>query len=229
MKKLLLSLACVYGVHCANAQDAQDVKPATPARQLNQELGIFGQTEMNNNDYGSASFAGLQYKRWRNEHLGFRAIVAYGQYSAYGSEIRMISGDTSTTRQRQINIDLPVVGFGLEAQRHFYKRVYLFAAVELKGGYGSGTADTFQYKTIGRTSPISSAPESAGGRDADLLYIGMSASVGARLQWTRLALGLELFPVQMTYTKLDDGHPYSGMSEFNLGNFSQRLSLSWRF
>lgn len=224
MKKQLLPVIFLI---VATSVHAQDIQP-NAAKSLMQEIGIFGQTETNNVN-GSMGMAGLQYKHWHNEHLGFRVIGAFAQYSASGSEIQSISGDTSVTKQQHYDINLPILGVGIEAQRHFYKRIYLFAAAELKGGYGNGNADTLLSKSVGHSSNNIRTYDRAGQRDASLLYVGITASVGAKVQWNRLCVGLEILPVGMAYTKIDDGFNRGGITDFSLGNFSQRLFLHYRF
>ena len=204
----------------------QEIK-ATPVKAYNRELGIFAQTEGNGGNQ-SMGMAGLQYKQWHTEHLGFRVIAAFAQYSSSGSAVQSISGDTVVSRQEQLNFNLPVLGFGIEAQRHFYKKVYLFAAAELKGGYGSGSADSAVSISSGIGSTRWHLGQNVGHRDADLLYVGLTASVGAKIQWSRICLGLEILPVHMGYTNIDDGTSRGGITDLSLGEFSQRFFLHWR-
>lgn len=195
---------------------------------INQELSIFGQTLLTgNNDV--FSLAGLQYRRWHNEQVGFRVIGAFGQYYSSGGELQYISGDKVITRQQHYNISLPVVGFGLEAQRHFYKRVSLFAAVELRGGYGAGHADTGVSRSIGQGAVSQYLSERSGRRDVSLLYLGLSPSIGAKMQWSRLCVSLEIAPLTASYTQLYNAPGNGGTINLDMGNLNQRLSIGWRF
>src|SRR5687767_580370 len=112
MKFLLFPVILLFTVFDTSAQN--QAPPAS--KPLCQELGIFGQTEATgNNNNQHMGLVGLQYKRWRNEHLGFRVIGAFAQYTATGSEVLYISGDTAVSKQEHFNISLPVLGVGIEA------------------------------------------------------------------------------------------------------------------
>jgi len=226
MRKLLLSVPLSFSLFTAYAQDAE--KPA--ARAFHRELGIFGQTSISGNDDHSLGLVGLQFKHWRSKHLGFRAIAAYGDYTSSSGDRTTVLGDTVLTRQRRTDIGLAVLGFGLEAQRHFYKRVHLFAALELKGGYGTGSEYNWEQKSSGQgDSIIYQLGQNVDAHDVSLTYIGMTASVGAKIQWARICLGIELFPVNMTYRNMDRSANSVGVADLNLGTFSQRIFLHYRF
>ena len=224
MIKITLPILLFLSAFSLAAQE-QNVPLLKP---MNKELGLFGQTEgAGNNHY--MNMVGFQYKHWRNEHLGLRLIGAFAQYNSNGSELQYITGDTSFSRQEQIHVNMPVVGVGVEAQRHFYRRIYLFAALELKGGYGNGNADTIFSKATGLVQPGAQPFERIGHYDASLLHIGMSASIGARAQFKRLGLGLELLPIQASYNRTSGNGRHNGITDLNFGSFSQRISLNYRF
>jgi len=223
--EIALLICCCFACINLGAQELSTPVPKT----FHRESGIFGQSGSNNGGNQSLDIAGLQYKHWRNEHFGFRVIAAFAQHQSYGEELQYARGDTFYTRQQRFNISLPVVGFGLEAQRHFYKNVYLFAATELNAGYGEGNVDTVVERRLGNRSNATPVFESEGNRDASLLLIGMTASIGAKLQFRRVCVGVELLPVQFSYRRLDDGIRAVGMGEMYLGTFGQRLFLHFRF
>jgi hypothetical protein len=226
MRKLLLSVLLCFSLITVFAQDI--VKPVPKA--FNRELGLFGQTPLSGNDDQSLGLLGLQYKHWHSQHLGVRAIIAYGDYTSSTDERTTFSGDTIVTRQRHTDIALPVLGFGIEAQRHFYKRVHLFAALELKGGYGTGSERSWEQKSSGQgDSIVYQLGQNVDRRDASLTYIGMTASVGAKIQWARICLGMELFPISLSYRNMDRSAHSVGIADLNIGAFSQRLFLHYRF
>lgn len=191
------------------------------------ELGIFGQLDGLSDDK-SLTMVGLQYLHWHNEHLGYRMIVAYGNYYSAGPELHYVSGDTGIMKRQNLNVTLPVVGFGLQAQRHFYKKIYLFATAELSGGYGSGLVDTSMNWAIGQGATSQHFAQNTRGQDASLIYGALSASIGARVQWSRIAVGLEVSPIHATYTHFDDGRRTLGNMDLSIGSFSHRLFVHWR-
>jgi hypothetical protein len=206
---------------------AQEIKPAGQ-RSNKQELGLFGQVDGLSDDK-SLSMIGLQYQRWHNEHLGFRVSLAAGEYFAAGPELHYVSGDTGITKRQHYDITLPVIGFGLQAQRHFYRNIYLFATAELSGGWGTGLADTGLSWSVGQGAMSQHMAQNTGRHDASMMYGALTAAIGARVQWSRISIGLEVSPIQMSYTQLDDGRRNAGNADFTIGNFSHRLFLHWRF
>lgn len=206
---------------------AQEIKAPAP-NVYKHESGIFGQTEGVGNEHLSTSMIGLQYKYWHTERLGMRMIAAYGNYYSSSSETSYISGDTLVRHQKYFDFSIPVAGVGIEMQRHFYKRVYLFAALEMKGGYGNGTGATSEHRSSGQGDSMFHFSQNVDRHDASLLYIGLTASIGAKVQWNRICLGLEVFPVHLSYSKINDDIDRSGGTDMSLGSFSQRLFLHWR-
>ena len=226
MKKMLPPLLLLLSTFAIRAQEI----PVPAPKPYKHELGIFTQIDMGGNEHLSMGLTGLQYRYRHTERLGIRAIAAYGSYSSSGSETFHGSGDTIITHQKHFDIGLPVLGLGLEAKRHFYRKVYLFAALELKGGYGAGSGGTLERRSTGHGDSITyHLSQNIDRRDASLLYIGMTASVGGQIQWSRVCLGLELLPVTMMYRKIDDDTGRAGIADLNLGDFSQRLFLHYRF
>jgi hypothetical protein len=218
---LLLSCLCLPAVFTS----AQSPAP-TPENKPKPELGIFGQADGLSDDK-SLGMLGLHYQRWHNEHLSFRVMAAYGNYYSLGPELHYVSGDTGITKRQHYNVSLPIAGFGLQAQRHFYKNIYLFATAELSGGYGSGIADTSVSWSIGQGATTQHIGQNEGRQNASLLYGALTAAIGAKVQWSRFSVGLEVSPIHATYTQLNDGRNTSN-ADFTLGSFSHRLYIHWR-
>lgn len=223
MKRLLL-ISCLSLP--ALVSSAQGPGPALPNKPK-PELGIFGQTDGLSDDK-SLGMVGLHYQRWHNEHLSFRIMAAYGNYYSLGPELQYVSGDTGITKRQHYNINLPIAGFGLQAQRHFYKNIYLFATAELSGGYGSGLADTSVSWTIGQGATTQHIGQNEGRQDASLVYGALSASIGAKVQWSRISIGLEASPIHATYTQLNDSRRNASNLDLAIGSFSHRLFIHWR-
>lgn len=227
----------------AQNDDEQETIPASTKIAIDRkhELGVFGQTNpySNGNDY--MNFAGLQYKTWANEHLGLRFIAAYSDYNYKSSKFYQgTSSDTSVSKWADTHISLGVIGGGIEAQRRFFKRVYLFAAVEMRVGYGNGTIDTSVEKAYTYTTPstpqMPSATYSAvygygaGRGNANMFYLGVSPSIGAKLQFSRLCMGIEMQAAELSIKSIKyDNAPSYGVTDFQLGNISHRFFVNFRF
>lgn len=209
---------------------AQETKPAAVPAERKNEIGLMGQTNLSGNAENIA-LMGLQYNRWVTPHLGYRIIGAYGNYINSSATITYApSPDTIINKTEHLNIHMPIVGAGLTAQRQFYKRVYLFAAMELKGGYGGGNTDTLIKTTYGTAPNGNDSYEFKGGNNkVNMMYLGLSASIGAKLQYSRMCFGIELLPVQMNYQYINYGNRKNSSGNFDLGSFSQRLFVQFRF
>lgn len=245
MRTALFLLIASLSVFTAIAQtdDEQDTAPALSKTTIDHkhELGVFGQTNPYGNGNEDMNFAGLQYKTWANEHLGLRFLAAYSDYNFKSSKFYQgASSDTSVSKWAQTHISLGVIGGGIEAQRRFFKRVYLFAAIEMRVGYGNGTIDTSIEKAYTYTTPstpqMPSATYSAvygygaGRGNANMFYLGVSPSIGAKLQFNRLCIGLEMQAAQLSVKSIKyDNAPSYGVTDFELGNISHRFFINFRF
>ena len=172
---------------------------------------------------------GVHYKKMENERKGFRIIAGYSGYNEFRRPFSVSSlGDTTIESYTRTNINLAIVGGGVEMQRHFYKRIYLFAAMELRGGYGTGNQDTLQQRLSGTGTPY--MPEVHGGSgNASMLYVGFMPSIGAKLQFKRLTIGLEFSGVEASFRKITvAGGPNFGTSDMSLGTFTHRLFLNYK-
>lgn len=231
MKHLFLVFVLAGFATVTNAQE-QPSAAATTADKKN-EAGIYGQTGFgSSNSNMEFSMFGAQYNRWVTPMLGFRIIAGFA-HSSSSSSVATYSPhpDTVITRQRTYVYDMPVVGFGLVTQRHFYKKVHLYAAMELTAAYGNGRADTIINTTYGQGASSSSYTQRSSHTDnnASLLLINLSPSIGAKLQFRHLCAALELQPLQMTYRQEHINGSSYGIADFDLGNFTQRLVISYRF
>ena len=177
---------------------------------------------------------GLQYKHWKNEHLGYRLIAAHRSYQAVSprSSATML-GDTLFTTKRNTDIQMAFLGAGVEMQRHFYKKIYLFVAVELRGGYGTGgyyNALTIE-KQNGSFYEHSTTPKINGAR---MLTVEMAPTIGAKMQHRNLCVGLEVSFAQFAYNSIK--YPLTtspslvnDTADFNAGELAQRVFVHYRF
>jgi hypothetical protein len=195
---------------------------------VNKEVGLFGQVDDGANN-SSFSMGGIQYKRWHNQRVGFRAIAAYGTYSTVGPKRYHTASDTTYIAQEYYNISLPLLGLGVEAQRQFYKRVSLFAALELSGGYGSGLSDTSILWTAGvNNNPSQYISRPFALKNVNLTLVGLTASLGAKLQWSRIVAGIEVLPVRFQYAKISGDVSHGGLLDISLWGMSHRIFLNYR-
>jgi hypothetical protein len=239
MKKILFALSLsvlapqLYAQSTDNASTftTTDIQP----KQRANEIGLFGQAVATGGYNSALSIAGVQYKKWLRPNTGIRAILAHGNYysSLHTPTNISISGDTIINENLRTRVNMVFLGGGIEAQRHFYKRVYLFAGLELKGGYGSGYTDTLyekQYKESGHSTYTKDILDIRSGTpNVNMTYLGFSPSIGAKLQWNRLVIGAEIFPAEMSVTFTNTSGLQTSSSDFNMGDLKQRIFIHYRF
>jgi len=208
----------------------QDINTSSGKNNKQQEAGIFAQTGWNS-DNENLSFFGLQYKRWQNEHFGWRAIGAFGNYSATKNVFSITSSsseDTSVKRYVDTDIPLGMVGLGMEAQRTFYKRIVLFAAIELRASYGKGTQKNIETQESSKSNYNYYHVFTAA--DARLFYMALAPSIGAKCQFRKFNFGLEFSGINMNYTSLKIANfAAQGIFNFDAGNVNSRAFFAYNF
>ena len=102
------------------------------------EAGVITEVEKNAGSYG------LQYERWAQPWLGLHLKATYGmQHDDHRGNIPpLYLNDTILLRSLSTNYKILNLGIGIDVQRHFYKTVFLYASLNLNGGYGKGQSDT---------------------------------------------------------------------------------------
>lgn len=214
----------------ANAQDQPSDPTKTHKPKLN-ELGLLGETNFGTRDVSST--IGVQYKHWTTDNRAYRLNFSYGEYNGgYRAEWLGVSGDTLIERQTISQVPVFYLGGGIEAQRQFFKRVYLYAAIDIRVGYGSGTTTDNIVRTVVKdnSSYTSITPETYPDR-VTYFSAGAAPYIGAKLQFNRLSLGTEITAVQTELVSVDDPTRFNTTTtiNMNLGTFSQRLYLLYRF
>ncbi|MBZ0099352.1 MAG: hypothetical protein K8F30_09720, partial [Taibaiella sp.] len=111
---------------------AQEAKPSEasviPAYPKN-EIGLVGETNFGNEEFGGPSMA--QYKRWVKENMAYRINAGVGTYDNFSLDSYFgIIGDTILEKQTWQRATMAFAGAGVEMHRHFYKHIYLYAAVD---------------------------------------------------------------------------------------------------
>lgn len=239
MKIRLLIIASVLTTLSATAQDTER-EQVTPKRVPGKnEIGFFTEIFNTNNWYNSnySATAGLQYKRWAKPNIAYRIMGSLGHYSqqsaAYFKEKR---NDTVFQTQNYANIPMYFAGGGVEVQRQFYKKVTLYAAIELKAGYGAGTSEEVEIQEVQQASYPYGSPiyhhqsNTLRTNDVSAFVMDVTPFIGAKLNFKRLSLGTEISVIKAGFEHVNyDNMPNYGTGNFDAGNFRQRLYLNYRF
>jgi hypothetical protein len=207
-------------------------------------IGLFAETNVMSGNSQNAGMAtvGLQYCKKMKGHLLYNISLGYGSYNDHPAAIvTSIKGDTVISRSVGSKIDLAVLGFGLEAQHQFYRKLYFFGGVQLRIGYGSGTTDTNitqQYNET-RVNPVTGATENGittfvtavSGPSATMFYGGFTPYFGLKLEFKRFTIGtsfMNYFTVRSINVKgRSEGN--GTMSDFDSNNLSQRFYVNYKF
>lgn len=215
---------------------AQEVEPipAEPKNRKN-EIGLFINPFSGNGNNGYDVPAGIQYKRQTTKHLGYRLSVAVGGY--WSEEIttpELIKNDTSYYRSYSTNMSMVFVGAGLDIQQQFKGKCYLYAAVELRGGYGNGYT---HFSTIKETAMITGDERSYTyeqkafmSQESSLFVLDSTPYIGTKFVFKRLVIGTELSAMVsgiMVANQATLGN-YNNFV-FDMGQLQQRFYINYRF
>lgn len=226
---MMLSLAAIY----ATAQTADSISLKRPPGKNEAGLFVNPFSENYTNNYIVA--AGLQYKRWTTEHLGYRIVAAVGGYDNYPQDYtNAVKGDTAYRTRMSTSMPMLFVGGGLELQHRFIGNSYLYMAVESKLGYGEGYTHIMLVKEAATSSPneMSYYEESVGVQSdiTRVVTLDMTPFIGTKVNLKRWCIGTELtaFTVGTIREQLV-GMPAFDSFTFSAGQLQQRFYLNYRF
>lgn len=195
------------------------------------EIGFTTQTDMFSSLYNSNSLHAIQYKRWKNSHFGTRFLLGYGDYQT-DEHFRPTYRTDNDTIIRSLPITYNTLGFagvGVEAQRQFYKRVSLFAAIEARFGFGSGSVDTaieYSHENYSkyRTNVYSSALKT------DIFAAYLTPSIGGKIEFNRINFGTELVLNLLQYTNVSyTALPTTSSFHVDVTQLYPRFFVHYRF
>lgn len=224
----VLSLGATAQENTTASEDQISILP----KQHKHEVGLLTNLAMNSST--SSGGFGAQYKYWANPTHAIRVNALYSQYSHSNGRIYSKgNGDTLLSKLSMTDIPTIQAGIGIEKQRHFYKNIYLYAALDLYAAYGNGTTkelfedeitkDNTTYRSNQRTGPSYTS---------SVFKVGILPMIGAKFQFNRVSIGTELTGLRMEYNNVTHGAggpKNTGIADFNLGEFTQRIFINFRF
>lgn len=230
MKKTFL-IALMLGISLTTQAQETDLKAEPDLKQRKNEIGFTTQTDMFSTMYNSNSLHAIQYKRWKNQHFGARFLLGYGDYQT-DEHFRPIYTRDNDTIIRSLPVTYSTLGFagvGLEAQRQFYKRVILFAAVEARFGFGSGSVDTATEYSHDNYSKYVREPY-ASTTTADIFTAYLTPTIGGKIEFKRINFGTELALNLMQYTSATyTNMPTTSTFIVDLTKLNPRFFVHYRF
>lgn len=213
----------------AQETDAVTVLP----KQRKNEIGILTDLGLTNK-YNSG--VGLQYKHWvKADYQAIRANINYSQFfNSPGRVYFPAMGDTIFSKHTITEIPTINIGLGIEMQRHFYKHIYMYAAIDLYAVYGKGNTKELFEKEVAKNDVIEYSHHYEGpGYNSTIFKVGLLPLVGVKFQFSRISFGTELSGLQIEYNALKHsaGAPGNGggVADISMGDFTQRIFVNFRF
>lgn len=223
MYKIILTLLLLSCCRAVPAQNNSGQQIPTP-NQYKHELGLlFGSGSSN----GSPGLIGLQYTKWKNDYKSYRLFLAYGNYRETNSkEFYHFYNDTAWEANRLLHSDLVVIGGALQVQRNLYKRIYMFAALEARLGYGHRQQDIRIMKYYyGKPQGVEDGYLVDYGNFGNIFYAGFVPCIGIKAQYKRIGIAIDVAPIVSAITATSN----AGTFEISIGNANTRLFLNYRF
>lgn len=202
--KIFLSILLAFISTVLYAQDTIVIKQdTTVGKQRRNELGI--RTEFEFAYGGEQSFGGIQFKHFYNKNTGYRLYAGFGAASTWQDNVTShpatIHSEYTTT-----SAGVLIAGGGLERQHALCRYLYLFGTAEVRLGYGWGSVDTTTDQPTPAMPPYpATLYTDYSGPNVHMLFIGVAASAGIKLQLKRFTAGLEI-PLAVTDEILLEGH-----------------------
>lgn len=184
--------------------------------------------------------SGIQYKRQNNKHVTHSVMLGYSSFSSNPDHpITLVRADTAYAVNTQYNINMAMAGCGVEISRHFYKKIHLYAGLELRAGYGAGRADTVatEYHNVLHFNPatntymsnIATTTNNINGPSAQMLYVGLGPQVGVTVELKRFSIGTSFLNYINFRTITSQAGGSYGVADFDMGNMTQRIFVFYKF
>lgn len=201
------------------------------------EIGLFVEPFGNSSPEIYTVPIGIHYKRWTTPNLGYRILIAGGNYSnSTPEDVYKIQNDSTFKRSSSTNISLAFIGLGLEAQKQFTKRLILYAAFETKLGYGEGNQYYYDIVETATNTPFYRTyyyeQKTIASSSATMWAMDITPFIGAKLLvGKRMLLGTELtaFALNATQINYSDFPSSQSLANFSLGQLQQRFYINYRF
>lgn len=185
------------------------------------------------NSSGAGGGIDLMYKNQRKENKFYRFLIGFQSPNTTFSQKRYSAiGDTIMTNNNSYNYTTLFVGFGLQIQRHFYKRVFLTAAVDTRFHYGGGTYDNYYVKIFYDADNLEKNDYTKTKLAAiSAFQWDLQPSIGAKFEFSRVNFGIELTALLSQFYSLHSKTSAysSSLFDFDLGNNLTRAFIGFRF
>lgn len=191
---------------------------------LKNEAGIFAEIGKNTGNYG------IRYKTWVKSWMGIHANASYGRQEEdnHGNLKPLYFNDTVLLRNLSTSYKLMNLGIGIDVRKQFYKNLFLYTGMNLTGGYGKGRSDTvgtFYYNN----QEFPAFEDQDQNITLQKFYLIWFPTAGIQWNLKHFAIGTDVSIIRNAMTIGSRGGRSTTSFDMEIGNFSQRLYIHYRF
>jgi hypothetical protein len=234
MKILLKPLSVLFLTVMTVSVQAQENKNKA------KELGFFVETAMDNSAVSNGLY-GVQFKKETKPNKAIRVQLMYQKknFQAEPYDYSFVKDTMKTTQTIQKSTGF-YGGFGIEQQRQFYKKIFLYASLDARVGYSksafyknikSSAVDTVN--GVYSTNPYSnySIPEKISDWKANRFSFDILPSIGSKLIFQKLVLGIETgLNISNSYlSQSGTGLKKYSIYDLNISYMQFRAYINYRF
>ena len=155
----------------------------------------------------------------------------YDGYTDYRFPVKA-SADTMLWKSTSTNTNMVTLGFGTEVQRNFYRKLYLFAGVDIRFSYGTvlyDTAITAEITGNSRFTRIYTSYETYPREELVAMQAALVPCIGLKLALGRFNIGYSMANYLYAYRAERDGTITNVYQTIGIGNTHQRVFATYRF
>jgi hypothetical protein len=177
---------------------------------------------------------GLQYMRWLTPSKGLKVAAGYNFRSADGHirHTEQIAADTFKTRITNMESNGMFLSVGAQFQRQFYKRVVLFAAVDLDGVWAPTRYYTHNVFTNenGHSYFLDNLSADFREEKRNEMLIMLKPSIGAKLVWPKfiVSAACTFAQARLSFNTYEKSTTFNTEYAF-MNSVHGNLSLHYRF
>lgn len=205
-----------------------------PMHKVNRhELGIgYRIPPLTSRAYNAETGLDLMYKRFLKPNRAIRIVSGF-QNQDFGNTTAsyMVLADTLVITTTHRSAETIFLGFGVQMQRPFFKRIVLTGAIDTRFHYGWGRYENNLVKVnLNNQESEQSYPELLS--RAKAFKWDLYPSMGVKLEFKHINFGIELISRMMNYQSLapdfSNVMPIS-LFDFEIGQPASRFSFNYRF
>lgn len=181
---------------------------------------------------------GFQYKRWVKPYVALRFNLMYGAWTDIANK-EVLSHTNNKTRSAYYYdvADMFYLSAGAEVHKKVYKALHAYAALDLRGGYGTGSGQSVLATTYYPNPGVDTDPSVKHVPQADAYRVSRfmldaTPFVGVKVLLDKFGIGTEVSAISLSATGVNGNRPgYSAKIPVNLntGLLRQRFFVNYRF